>query len=58
MVSAGTLSVSNNIGDVSEIANDTSIAAAQIEQASNRLAAQSDSLKSAVQTFLQSVRAA
>ncbi len=54
----GTQEVSSNITGISQAADDTGAAAAQVRQASGQLAEQSESMKSAVHTFLESVKAA
>ena len=55
---AGTQEVSSNIGTVTEAANDTGLAATQIRGASTQLSEQSVTLKTAVESFLKTIRAA
>ena len=55
--SAGTQEVSSNITGVTQAAKDTGIAASNIRDASVRLTRQSESLRSEVDTFLNTVRA-
>ena len=54
----GTQEVSSNIGGVTEAANGTGSAANQVLTASRSLSAQSDELRTVVQTFLTQVKAA
>ena len=54
----GTQEVSMNIGGVSQAAQETGGAAAQINGAASELSEQSESLRSAVETFLSSIKAA
>ena len=54
--SAGTQEVSSNITGVNQAANDTGIAATQIQEAAGQLQAQSRSLKAEVEKFLRNVR--
>jgi methyl-accepting chemotaxis protein len=54
----GTDSVSGNLSSVTEAAGHTAQASGSVSQAADDLARQAESLKSAVQSFLQEVRAA
>ncbi len=55
---AGTEEVSNNISGVSQAANDTGAAATEIRSAAGELSQQSETLRSEVGKFLDTVRAA
>ncbi|MBL6928611.1 MAG: methyl-accepting chemotaxis protein [Rhodospirillales bacterium] len=55
---AGTNEVSSNIGGVSTAASDTGAAATEIQSAASELSQQSETLRSAIDSFLANVRAA
>ncbi|MDX9861516.1 MAG: methyl-accepting chemotaxis protein [Rhodospirillales bacterium] len=55
---AGTQEVSSNIGGVSQAANDTGAAAEQISRAAGELSQRSENLRTEVDRFLASIRAA
>ena len=56
--SAGTAEVSSNIGGVTQAASDTGAAASQVLGASGELSKQSETLRTQVDSFLASIRAA